>query len=142
MLVSYATLLFTVNEVINFKEVGLHITDRFVVIPFNATFTDKRGNRDINIVEKLCQTKVLQIIATRAVQAFDKVLQNGKFTIPDIVEQETKRYFMECNNALEFCKLYPIDYFIGKGQYYFEYRTWCEENNIQPLGNSQFRKSA
>ena len=37
---SFATLLFSVNEVINLREVGKYITDRFIIIPFNATFTD------------------------------------------------------------------------------------------------------
>lgn len=140
-LTSYATLLFSVNdEVIDFKETSLSILDRFVVIPFNAKFTDSESNRNIDIVEELCKPEALQIIATRAVQAFDKVLKNKKFTIPDIVKQETDKYFMDCNSALKFLNLYPIDKFIVKKQYYIEYKTWCEENNIQPVGDSQFGK--
>lgn len=133
-------MLFSVNEVVDFKETGISMTDRLIIVPFNATFTDEEGNRDINIVEKLCQPLPLQIIATRAIFEFCKVLENGKFTIPQSVQAETEKYFMECNNALKFCKLYPIDNFIVKRQYYFEYKTWCEENNIQPVGDSQFGK--
>lgn len=118
----------------------MHITDRFIVIPFNNTFTDNNGNRDINIGEKLCKEKALQIIATRAVQAFNKVLQNGKFTIPKSVEEETNKYFMECNNALEFCNLLPINCFISKMSYYKEYCKWCNENHNQVLSHSQFGK--
>lgn len=150
VLIPYATLLFSVNEVIDFKEFGDQIFQRVVVIPFDATFIDTdidknkdtttHFKRDIEIVDKLRKPKVLQIIATRAIQAFDKVLQNGKFTIPDIVQKETDKYFRECNSALDFCNLYPIDNFIGKSQYYVEYSTWCKENNIQPLGNSGFGK--
>lgn len=140
-LVSYATLLFSVNEVIDFKETGDYIKDRFVVIPFNATFTDSKGNRNIDIRGELCKSKALQIIATKSIFAFCKVLINGKFTISEVVKQETDRYFKECNNALEFCNLYPIETFIAKKQYYIEYCTWCEENNIQPLGNSGFGKA-
>ena len=59
------------------------------------------GNRDINIEHKLCKNDtVLQIIATRAVQAFLIVLQNEKFTIPSNVQAETKRYFMESSNTI------------------------------------------
>lgn len=140
-LTSYATLLFSVNEVINFKELGLHITDRFIVIPFNATFTDVNGNRDINIEQKLCgDEKVLQIIATRAILAFCKVLHNGKFTIPANVEAETKRYFMECDNVFEFCSLFPIETFISKSRYYQGYYIWCEETNNNPLDKGPFGK--
>lgn len=118
----------------------MSITDRFIIVPFNATFTDEKGNRDINIVEKLCQDLPLQIIATRAIFEFCKVLENGKFTIPDIVQRETDRYFIECNNAVEFCKLLPINTFVGKTSYYKEYRKWCNENNNQILSQSQFGK--
>lgn len=140
ILVPYATLLFSVNEVIDFKETGIFITDRFVVIPFNATFTDDNNNRDINIGEELCKPLALQIIATRAVQAFKKVLETGRFSIPDIVEQETKNYFMECNNVAEFCNLAPIKTFIVKSHYYKEYCKWCKENNREAVSNSIFGK--
>ena len=133
-------MLFSANEVINFKETGISITDRFIVIPFNATFTDSEGNRDINICEKLCTKEALQIIATRAIFEFCNVLENGKFTIPDIVQEETDRYFVECNNALQFCKLLPINTFVTKSSYYKEYRKWCNENQNKILSHSQFGK--
>lgn len=136
----YATLLFSVNEVIDFKETGIFITDRFVVIPFNATFTDDNNNRDINIGEELCKPLALQIIATRAVQAFKKVLETGRFSIPDIVVQETKNYFMECNNVVEFCNSVPIKEFVVKAKYYEEYRNWCKLNNREAVSNSKFGK--
>lgn len=140
VLTPYATMLLSVNEVINFKEIGLHITDRVIVIPFNATFTDDRGNRDINIGEKLCTKEALTIIVTRSVQAFEKVLENGKFTIPPIVEEETKRYFMECNSALEFISLFPIKTIIVKSLYYKKYQKWCTKQNKEAVSNSQFGK--
>lgn len=138
--VPFATMLFSVNEVIDFKETGIFITDRFVVIPFNNTFTDDNNNRDINIGEELCKPLALQIIATRAVQAFKKVLENGKFSIPDVVEQETKNYFMECNNVVEFCNSIPIKEFVVKAKYYEEYRKWCKLNNREAVSNSKFGK--
>ncbi len=141
-LTSYATLLFSVNDdVIDFKETSLSIIDRFVVIPFNATFTTENGNRDTDIGEMLCQDLPLQIIATRAVQAFNKVFDSGMFTIPDIVKDETKKYFRQCNNAIEFSERYPIEAFIPISQYYEEYCSWARENNYETVNIPQFRKS-
>ena len=140
ILVPYATMLFSVNEVIDFKETGIYITDRFIVIPFNATFTDDNNNRDIHIGEKLCDKKALQIIATRAVKAFSEVLARGKFTIPEVVELETKKYFMECNNVAEFCSLNPISTIITKEGYFKEYRKWCKYNNKEAVCNTKFGK--
>jgi len=138
--VPFATMLFSVNDVIDFKVTGLHITDRLVVIPFNAVFTDKNDNRDINIGEKLCQPLALQIITTRAIQAFSKVLETGQFTIPAIVEEATKNYFKECNNVAEFCELFPIETIMIKSKYYNEYRNWCNRNNKEAVSNAIFGK--
>ena len=138
--VPFATMLFSVNEVIDFKETGIFITDRFVVIPFNATFTDDNNNRNINIGEELCKPLALQIIATRAVQAFKKVLENGRFTIPDVVEHETRNYFMECNNVAEFCSIFPLKTIMIKSQLYNEYCNWCKDNNREAVSNSIFGK--
>lgn len=140
ILVPYATMLFSVNEVIDFKETGIFITDRFVVIPFNNTFTDDNNNRNINIGEELCQPKALQIIATRAIEAFKRVLENGRFTIPPIVEQETNKYFRECNNVLEFCSVLPLKTIMIKSQLYNEYCNWCKDNNREAVSNSIFGK--
>ena len=139
-LIPYATMLFSVNEVIDFKETGIYITDRLIVIPFNATFTDDNNNRNVNIGEELCQPTALQIIATRAIQAFSEVLKNGKFTIPSMVEEETKKYFLDCNNVAEFCGLYPIKEIIIKSKYYDEYRKWCNRNNKEAVSNAIFGK--
>ena len=136
----FCTLLFSVNEVIDFKETGLHITDRILVIPFSETFTDSSGNRDINIENKLCQEKTLRIIATKALEAFVNVLENGCFTIPQIVIDETNKYFLECNNVAEFCKLYPVKTIIVKSSYYSEYRKWCNFNNREAVSNNVFGK--
>lgn len=136
----YATMIFLVNDVIDFKETGLAIKDRFIVINFNAVFTDENNNRNINIAEELCQPLELQIIATRAIQAFSEVLKNGKFTIPSSVEEETKRYFLDCNSTEEFCELFPIKEIIIKSKYYDEYRKWCNRNNKEAVSNAIFGK--
>ena len=136
----YATMIFLVNDVIDFKETGLAIKDRFIVIPFNAVFTDENNNRNVNIGEELCKPLALQIIATRAIQAFSEVLKNGKFTIPSSVEEETKRYFLDCNSTEEFCELYPIKEIIIKSKYYDEYRKWCNRNNKEAVSNAIFGK--
>ena len=133
----YATMLFSVNDVIDFKETKICITDRIVVIPFNSTFIE---NRNINIEYELCQPKALQIIATRAINAFKEVLKNGKFTIPPVVELETNRYFMDCNNVIEFCNLFPIKEFMVKDRYHKEYCKWCASNNLEAYNNVKFGK--
>ena len=136
----YATMLFSVNDVIDFKETNISITNRLWVVPFNATFIDEDNSRDINILYKITADTALQIIATRAVQAFEKVLLNKRFTIPDIVRDATEHYFFECNTVKEYCTLFPIKTIMFKSRYYNEYVKWCSANNKEAVSNSQFGK--
>ena len=133
----YSTMLFSVNEVIDFKETGLYVTDRFICIPFLQKYTD---NRNIITEYMLCQPEVLKIVATKSVKAFKEALSNGRFTIPPIVEQETKRYFMDCNNVSEFCSIYPIKEFAIKDGYFKKYCKWCNKNNLESYNNVRFGK--
>lgn len=133
----YATMLFIVNDVIDFKETKICMTDRIIVIEFNATFIE---NRDINIEYSLCQPKALQIIATKAIKAFKEVLKKGKFTMPSVVEKATNRYFMDCNNVVEFCNLFPIKEYMFKDRYHKEYCKWCVSNNLEAYNNVKFGK--
>ena len=133
------TLIFTVNDVIDFKDTGLYIRDRFYVIPFSRVFIEDT-NRIIDIEKQLATKLSLQIIATRAVKEFKEVLERKKFTIPSIVEQETEGYFMSCNNIIEFCATYPIKRLITKTKYYEEYFNWCKDNNLDAYNNVKFGK--
>ena len=133
----YATMIFIVNDVIDFKDSKICMTDRLMVVPFTNEFID---NRDINIEYDLCKDKSLQIIATKSINAFKEVLIKGKFTIPYVVEKETKRYFMDSNNVLEFCSLYPIKEIMPKETYHKKYCKWCESNNLEAYNNVMFGK--
>lgn len=136
----YATLIFTVNEVIDFKEVGIHIMDRYLVIPFRQTYTDENNNRDIDKVSKLTQESILKIIATRAIKALREANERGHLTLPLAVKEETEKYFMDCNEVLEFCNLYPIKKLITKVAYYNIYKDWCNANGKEKLNNVYFGK--
>ena len=135
----YTTMLFSVNEVIDFKEYGLNIKDRFIIIEFKNTFIDGT-NRDINIVEEICQDIPLRIIIYKAIEAFKEANDNGKFSIPASVEESTKNYFMDCNEVLEFSNLYPVTKLITKSGYYKAYKDWCNSNNKEVLSNASFGK--
>ncbi len=134
-------MLFSVNNTIDFKETKINITDRLFVVPFTVTFVDDDNSRDVNILDKITNDKALQIIATKAVSAFEQVLQNGRFTIPEIVKAATSQYFFECNTVKEFCSLFPIKTIMFKSKYYQEYVKWCCENNKEQVNNSQFGKN-
>ena len=66
--------------------------------------------------------------------------KRGQFTIPQIVIDETNKYFLECNNVDKFCSLYPIENVKIKSDYYEEYQNWCLFNNQEAVSNSVFGK--
>ena len=134
----YSTLLLATTNILNFKDFNKSLTRRFKVVPFNADF---ENNRNDDIEEQICKPDNLNVIAYMALSAFSKVLKDGHFHIPEFVESDTKTYFYENNQVLEFKELFPIKRLILKGSYFARYEKWCRdtgkaqvESNISTFG--------
>ncbi len=134
----YSTLLLATTNILNFKDFNKSLTRRFKVVPFNADF---ENNRNDDIEEPICRPSNLNVIAYMALSAFSKVIEDGHFHIPESVESDTKAYFYENNQVLEFKELFPIKRLILKGSYFARYEKWCidtgkeqAESNISTFG--------
>ncbi len=132
-----STIILATTKILNFKDFNKSLTRRFKVIPFNADFNNRSN---VDMIENICNINHLDVIATMAMKAFSKVIKDGHFHIPDIVEQDTKTYFYENNNVMEFVDLYPIPRLIIKGEYYTYYENWCRDNNRDKVTSSVFGK--
>lgn len=119
---SNATLIMATTKYLTFKDFNKSLTRRFVVVPFYADF---RNNRDDNIEEEILKTEHLSVIAIMALQAYNKVLVDGDFHIPQFVSDETKAYFNQSNPLLEFMELHPIKRLFLRSEYLSLYEDWC-----------------
>lgn len=136
----FVKLVLTVNEVVDLHSSELYMKDRFMIIPFRSVFTDENPHKRVDMENLLRQPKILKIIVAKSIQAFDNVIQNGKFTIPASVKEATRNYFLEFNNVEEFCLQYPLSKFISISRLYEEYCSWCNSCNQEAVANGIFGK--
>lgn len=133
----YSTLLIATTNVLDFKDFNKSLTRRLKVVPFHANF-DTSANFDM--AEEICQPEKLNVIATMALQAFHKVLEDKYFHIPSIVEETTMSYFFESNPVMEFVSLNPIQSLVSKHDYHHDFLTWAANNHREELGVVPFGK--
>lgn len=138
--VPFCTFLISINSNLNFYDTTHGLTRRFKVLEFKNRFDG--ANRDLDIERKLCSPEVLQVIAFRAMQHFGSVLKRGSFTYPRSVKLATDAFMRKNNNVKEFVDTHLIEEMIFqrviKKEYYQQYVSWCEDNNLLPVGPNIF----
>lgn len=138
--VPFCTFLISINSNLNFYDTTDGLTRRFKILEFKNKFDG--ANRDLDIERKLCSPEVLQVIAFRAMQHFGSVLKRGTFTYPRSVKLATDAFMRRNNNVKEFISTHLIEEMllqrVIKKEYYQNYVTWCEDNNLLPVGPNIF----
>lgn len=131
----YATLLIATTNMLQFKDFNKSLVRRFKVIPFPASFDN---SSDVDMRATICQPKYLDIIATMAIQAYNRVLSDKHFHIPASIEEDTLNYFFEGNSAIAFIMQHSINMIVSKGYYYSQYSLWCMRNDLVDVGYQKF----
>lgn len=131
----YATLLIATTYMLQFKNFNKSLVRRFKVIPFPASFDN---NSNVDMRTEICQPKYLDIIATMAIQAYNRVLADKHFHTTESIEQDTLNYFFEGNSAIAFIMEHPINLLIDKGSYYAKYYTWCIDRDLVDVDYQKF----
>lgn len=131
----YSTMLVATTYMLRFKNFNRSLIRRFKVIPFPANFDN---SRDVDMKERICQPKCLDIIATFAIQAFSQVLADKSFHIPEEIEADTLNYFFDNNSSIAFIMTHPINTLIHKSEYRAYYELWCMRNEMQVESANKF----
>lgn len=118
-----ATIIMATTKYLNFKDFNKSLTRRFIVVPFYANF---EHNRNDNIEEEVLTSENLSVIAIMALRAYNKVVADGEFHIPEFVKDETKSYFNNENPLLEFIESHPIKRLFLRSEYLERYSNWCQ----------------
>lgn len=126
------------NEDISFNDTSKGFSRRVKVIKFNNEF--ERGSRNADIERRLLSSKVLQIIAYRAMVAFKNVLRRGDLTLPTSVKEATDAYLAENDPIGEFVKWFMSNEyhltFILATEFYEKFKEWCKSNCLSGLNIS------
>lgn len=139
-----AKLIFSANKTPRFKEQGVAIKRRLLVIPFDYQITkaDKRvEDKLLAEVPKICGMLV------RRIQENLKS-NDGRFIVSRggvAAQQAQERVLYAGNSAVEWGKEsidsrveLPEERYISCTEAYQRYSSWCLENNYKPMNSTQF----
>lgn len=116
----YSTLIFGTTNNLDFSSCKDDTIRRFKVVPFDYKLDESTVDRDMT--EKIIAPSSLNVIATRAIQAVNRLGREWEF--PTVVENTTVAYFSEGNPVLAFGKAYPIKRIISVDDYYTDFCVW------------------
>lgn len=139
-LAPYTKFYFSANSIPRFDDSTGALFDRFIIIPFNATFSPDDPDFDPYIKYKLEASEVMEYLIAIGIEGLKRVLKANDFTMPDTVKQELKKFNEHNNPILLFFNDLQVDDIINHTtkEVYMKYTYWCQENNVKPYGSIQF----
>ena len=142
----FCTPIHSANEMPKFKDTSYGLSRRIIPIPFNAKFDE--GKADINMPEKLRTEQAAEYFIKRAVMALVTLFHRQKITLTPAQEALLGEIKTNNCNILQWMQEEMITAEILANKYesksindwYKQYRTWCEEANINAFERKNFTK--
>ena len=138
-------LIFNCNELPVMKDFSYGMKRRLLIIPFRATFSDEKGNKDPMILDKILNSEKSNIFK-KCLDAFREVKEKRyAFTMPSVVVEEVEEYTNSSDHVVRFvqtCCLndgritQPLTIEI----IYASFVDWCRTNNVNPLSYGNFSR--
>lgn len=133
-----AKLIMTCNELPYSNDITYGMRRRLLIVPFNAVFTDEKGNRDPYIIEKL--QKELPGIFNLCFDSYKEFAKRGHFSSSDEVDSQTEQYVNESSSVVGWLRT-DSDYTITNtpgaktkvSEVYKDYQVYCLEGGEKPL---------
>ena len=138
----YCKLLFSANDIPRMKDKTGAVLDRLIIIPFENTFTKDSKGYDRNLGDKLRSEDARMYLIRVGIEGLLRIRDND-FTKSDKVEKQLKDYQEENNPIIGFLNdTDPNQYICNQstGDVYAAYRTFCADNNMNPMSKIQFSK--
>ncbi len=95
-------LVFACNELPASNDTTKGYFRRYLIVPFNAEFSDEQGNVDQHIKDKL--TQELPGIFNRVRKGYDRLNKHKKFTQSRVADNELEEYRMDTDHAARWIK--------------------------------------
>ena len=142
--VPFARLVFSANEFPRSLDKTEAYFDRLIFVEFPNRF---RGTEKciLNYDDILCNKKgFMSALLNRALTGLMRLMDNGRFSIPESSKKILETYKRECSSAYDFVKEFtqpnPMG-FIVRSQMYQTYRSWCADSGVKPMSNRNFYKA-
>lgn len=134
---SVATLLFTCNEMPNFKDKSGGIARRVVCFPCDAVVE----KIDMKIDQKLSTPESKSRLFNIALKGMKRIINNGgKITQSQIVTALTEKYLTESDNVKLFIEEFGEDFILANDypKVYVNYTRFCDESGYGALSKKRF----
>lgn len=130
------TLIYSANEIPRSFDKTDGFYRRWLIIPFNATFSADDEDYDPMIEEKISTPEALSYMLNMALRGAKRLLKQGHFTEPKVVIEELNKYKVENSTVLSWLedKNLNEDYLLDnpRDMLYSEFVDWCKLAGIKP----------
>lgn len=140
---SYATLIFSANDVPRIKDKTGAVIDRLIFVPFNAFFDENDPDFDPDIEYKLREEVCLEYMIQLGLRGLRRVLDNKKFTTSSKGLKELKEYEETNNPLLLFLKDLEIEVDIlnqPTSKVFRQYSEFCLSNGFKSISQIELTK--
>jgi P4 family phage/plasmid primase-like protien len=112
---------------------------RWIILPMQRVFTD--AEKDPGLKAKLTTPAELEGLLVHAVRGLKKLMERGRFELPESVQQAGEEYRDRLDTARAFtdeaCVLQPYAW-TPRPKLYLEYRKWTLDSGRRPLSRASF----
>lgn len=140
---SYATLIFSANDVPRIKDKTGAVIDRLIFVPFNAYFDENSPDFDPDIEYKLREEVCLEYVILLGLKGLRRVLDNRKFTTSSKGLKELKEYEETNNPLLLFLKDLEIEVDVlyqPTSKVFRQYSEFCLSNGFKSISQIELTK--
>lgn len=141
-MVSYATQIFSCNEIPKSFDNSSGFYRRWIYIPFNARFTPNDEDYDPFIKEKIMTDEALSYLLNKAIIGLRRLLKNRRFTEPARSIALKEKHKVENSSVLSWIdeEEISLDFILSKErkEIYSIFSDWCRVSNIKTIPGKLF----
>ena len=131
----YATHIYSANEIPRSFDKTHGFYRRWLIIPFNASFSVYDEDYDPIIVDKITTPTALSYLLNIAIRGAQRLIKSGHFTEPQSVKDALEAYKADNSTVLSWIddKELTLDYFLDnpRDKTYSEFADWCKVSGIK-----------
>ena len=138
----YVKLVFSANAIPRMNDSTGAALRRLLIIPLNANFTEDDPNHDPQIRYKLTEKEAVQRFINLSLEGLQRVLQSGRFTLPEEVVKEKDTYEKENNPVKAFVDEFGEDNIVNEptATIFGRFNEFCRANNFREMNKLTFSK--
>jgi putative DNA primase/helicase len=139
--IPYAKLAFSCNNMPQTPDDTDAFFRRWGIVAFTVQFLPDNPKTDPNLYGKLTTPEELSGVLNWMLEGLRRLLQQGKFSISETVEQTKERYTLLSNSAKAFAErrlIATVDKWETKENVFNAYIQFCKENTLPAISKNAF----